>query len=1094
MAPIYTPSKDGISRRTIWLPEGLWWDVTHRELKQGNYTSEERFTTDEFPYYYRAGSIIPNYPTQRTVQQTPDTIVLYVVPGADGEGRLYEDDGNNQDYEEGVCANTFFQQQWSQQRVTLNIGSRQGTYPGIPTQRAWRIVFLGQTAAPRAISVNGQSVISNGQWQYNAGRKELIVTLPLGSCSRQFTVNVENGGAPLTPINESDPETAPIVNEPTEIVSGQLYITGSAVPNGIQRLEHYPDGTFKFHGTLFAGSLYITDTNGTTTATRYCKPTIVGADIVTNGTTFTSASTQAGAEWEVIARADNYRFTVNLSSHTLQGELFTPWYEAWIVGGCTAVDQQSGWDLEKGLPMEQSIEDPYVWNFVGRLKTYSENVEANRFKINGQYDWAPKALHPFVQDTDILSARQVYSGTGQDYKWSISHDGYYRITMNCFLETIEAEYLGEQPPNAFEIGNAAQLVEYAQMVNSGYGHVDAVLTADIDMAGITDFPGIGNDASNLQRFHATFDGQGHRIKNLHMTGDCVALFPVASDNTVIRNLIIDASCSFKGTGRNAAFVSACNWDEWGSRKVEFYNCGNEAEVIGTGTNCAGLLGCNYDGDIAIVMKHCYNAGHIKGSRECAALSGWIGNNGNNRIDHCYNIAEVEGLDGGNSNNLFRGSVGVWAAPNNYCFDSHYSYNTGAVLPSQAVASGELCYLLNKDLSAPQWFQTIGADAHPLPVVGSLPVYMNGNFYCDGSSKGTETYSNTEGSTTDPHQFSTEDDLCNVCLKNGREPALTDGVYQIGTIGNLVWFANAVNAGSVTSNGALTADIAQGRAIYTPIGNTSNVYRGNFDGQRHSVTLNLTDTGEDYQGIFGVVTDGVRISNLIAKGTVTGHSFVGGIVGGTNGGSGNALHTTLENCGNEAVVSASGVNAGGMIGVNMGGSASFIFNNCYNIGAINGNESGALSGWSGGGWSVFRNCYNAAKVNGGSSADFSRNSGTHFDNCYYVEGCNNASRDEVGNLWHVTATQLANGELRNLLNKVIINGTRWIQESNQPYPRPFGRLGDVNGDGEVTIADVTTLVNVILGKLTTSEAADVNRDGYVTIADVTILVNLILNKS
>lgn len=62
------------------------------------------------------------------------------------------------------------------------------------------------------------------------------------------------------------------------------------------------------------------------------------------------------------------------------------------------------------------------------------------------------------------------------------------------------------------------------------------------------------------------------------------------------------------------------------------------------------------------------------------------------------------------------------------------------------------------------------------------------------------------------------------------------------------------------------------------------------------------------------------------------------------------------------------------------------------------------------------------------------------------------------------------------------------------------LGDVNRDGNVTIADVTALVNIILGKATEGDsnnydfkAADVNEDEDITIADVTALVNLILHK-
>ena len=59
-----------------------------------------------------------------------------------------------------------------------------------------------------------------------------------------------------------------------------------------------------------------------------------------------------------------------------------------------------------------------------------------------------------------------------------------------------------------------------------------------------------------------------------------------------------------------------------------------------------------------------------------------------------------------------------------------------------------------------------------------------------------------------------------------------------------------------------------------------------------------------------------------------------------------------------------------------------------------------------------------------------------------------------------------------------------------------KKGDVNNDGSVTIADVTALVNIILGKSENydSKVADVNEDGSITIADVTSLVNIILGKT
>ena len=58
------------------------------------------------------------------------------------------------------------------------------------------------------------------------------------------------------------------------------------------------------------------------------------------------------------------------------------------------------------------------------------------------------------------------------------------------------------------------------------------------------------------------------------------------------------------------------------------------------------------------------------------------------------------------------------------------------------------------------------------------------------------------------------------------------------------------------------------------------------------------------------------------------------------------------------------------------------------------------------------------------------------------------------------------------------------------------VGDVNGDGEVTIADVNTLIDAVLQDEPDSEIfdrADVNGDDELTIADVNVLIGLILNN-
>ena len=52
-------------------------------------------------------------------------------------------------------------------------------------------------------------------------------------------------------------------------------------------------------------------------------------------------------------------------------------------------------------------------------------------------------------------------------------------------------------------------------------------------------------------------------------------------------------------------------------------------------------------------------------------------------------------------------------------------------------------------------------------------------------------------------------------------------------------------------------------------------------------------------------------------------------------------------------------------------------------------------------------------------------------------------------------------------------------------------GDVNGDGEVNVVDITALIDIIMND-GTDEAADVNGDGHIDVVDITALIDMIMN--
>ena len=90
--------------------------------------------------FVRAGSILPLGPEMQYVgEKAWDELELRIYPGADGTFTLYEDEGDNYNYEEGKY--TTIQMQWDDSRRTLSIGERQGKYDGMLTNRIFNVVL-----------------------------------------------------------------------------------------------------------------------------------------------------------------------------------------------------------------------------------------------------------------------------------------------------------------------------------------------------------------------------------------------------------------------------------------------------------------------------------------------------------------------------------------------------------------------------------------------------------------------------------------------------------------------------------------------------------------------------------------------------------------------------------------------------------------------------------------------------------------------------------------------------------------------------------------------------------------------------------------
>jgi len=124
-----------------YLPKGAtWYDFwTGKQFKGGQNVTIET-TIDRVPMFVRAGSILPLGPEMQYVGEKKwDNLEMRVYPGANGSFVLYEDEGDNYNYEKGAYATITFE--WNDSKKMLTIGDRQGNYPGMLKTRTFTFVM-----------------------------------------------------------------------------------------------------------------------------------------------------------------------------------------------------------------------------------------------------------------------------------------------------------------------------------------------------------------------------------------------------------------------------------------------------------------------------------------------------------------------------------------------------------------------------------------------------------------------------------------------------------------------------------------------------------------------------------------------------------------------------------------------------------------------------------------------------------------------------------------------------------------------------------------------------------------------------------------
>lgn len=390
------------------------------------------------------------------------------------------------------------------------------------------------------------------------------------------------------------------------------------------------------------------------------------------------------------------------------------------------------------------------------------------------------------------------------------------------------------------------------------------------------------------------------------------------------------------------------------------NCINIAEIKAN-NYAGGIIGYVQNGT---KIHDCLNSGNVYGTSEnTGGITAFIGNNGS-EIVNCINTGTVS--SGGSI-------AGVRASGYNPTFTNNYYDRQRSVIggvtnedisgKAEGKTTSEILALTSGTLSD-HWNFT--GTSYPTPknvgcglsddavnnlvkIAAATVTFAGSEIYSEvehnftvasgftWSSSNTRliTISGTSANLVHSDPYGSVvltakiDDLEDIeYTKKVLTSVLGEHPYDITSYADLCAFRDAVNAGLEGSyKGLMNMDGYCGKTFnltnnitiedtWTPIGITStNPFRGNFNGNNHTISDLNVSSNVAYSGLFGYIyvscgTGGIK--DLVVEGNVRGTSYVGGIVG-FGRGLNSTTYFTIENCHFKGSVIASSSYSGGVCG-------------------------------------------------------------------------------------------------------------------------------------------------------------------------------------
>ena len=157
VCPVY---KYQARNREVYFPAGkTWYDFYTGKQIEGNQKISVDAPLEQIPLFVPAGTILPvGDVMQYASEKKADDIEIRVYQGKDGKFSLYEDEGNNYNYEKGAFSTINFE--YNDAAGTLTIHDRKGSYEGMLTQRVFRVIAIGQAGSElKTVRYNGAKIV-----------------------------------------------------------------------------------------------------------------------------------------------------------------------------------------------------------------------------------------------------------------------------------------------------------------------------------------------------------------------------------------------------------------------------------------------------------------------------------------------------------------------------------------------------------------------------------------------------------------------------------------------------------------------------------------------------------------------------------------------------------------------------------------------------------------------------------------------------------------------------------------------------------------------------------------------------------------------